>query len=236
MTTKPAPAGKTARRLEWPFLPPNLRAYIERKCGSPVVEAESQGAGYTPGFASVLTCEDGSRHFVKAASVKAQRIFAVSYREEARKLAALPESVASPAAAVASRRRLGGARPRVRRRPQPEPPVAPAGPRRLPGRHRADGGRPHARARGARPGHLRGRVRRAGRPLGPRPVDPARPAPPGGSSRARGRVRRGDRRPDARPHRPARRQLPDRRATARSGCATGTGRWSAPTGWTRCSS
>jgi len=96
MTTEPAPAGKTARRLEWPFLPPNLRAYIERKCGSPVVEAESQGAGFTPGFASVLTCEDGSRHFVKAASVKAQRIFAESYREEARKLAALPESVASP--------------------------------------------------------------------------------------------------------------------------------------------
>ena len=96
MTTYPVPSGKTARRLEWPFLPPNLRAYIERKCGSPVVEAETQDAGFTPGFASVLTCEDGSRHFVKAASVKAQRLFAESYREEARKLTALPESVAAP--------------------------------------------------------------------------------------------------------------------------------------------
>ena len=96
MTTYPVPSGRTARRLEWPFLPPNLRAYIERKCGSPVVEAESQGAGFTPGFASVLTCEDGSRHFVKAASVKAQRIFAESYREEARKLAALPDSCPAP--------------------------------------------------------------------------------------------------------------------------------------------
>jgi hypothetical protein len=93
MTTYPVPSGRTARRLEWPFLPPNLRAYIERKCGSPVVEAESQGAGFTSGFASVLTCEDGSRHFVKAASVKAQRLFADSYREEARKLAALPASI-----------------------------------------------------------------------------------------------------------------------------------------------
>lgn len=92
----PAPSGKTARRLEWPFLPPNLRAYIDRKCGSPVVEAKSQGAGFTPGFASVLTCEDGSRHFVKAASVKAQRVFADSYREEARKLALLPASVPAP--------------------------------------------------------------------------------------------------------------------------------------------
>ncbi|MFC5178493.1 phosphotransferase [Nocardioides taihuensis] len=92
----PVPSGRTARRLEWPHLPPNLRAYVERHCGSPVVEAVSQGAGFTPGFASVLTCEDGSRHFVKAASVKAQRMFADSYREEARKLAALPPEVAAP--------------------------------------------------------------------------------------------------------------------------------------------
>jgi len=96
MTTYPAPSGRTARRLEWPFLPPNLRALIERRCGSPVVEADSQGGGFTPGFASVLTCEDGSRHFVKAASVKAQRPFADSYREEARKLRFIPESVPAP--------------------------------------------------------------------------------------------------------------------------------------------
>jgi hypothetical protein len=92
----PAPVGKTARRLEWAFLPPNLRAFIERKCGSPVVEAISQTSGFTPGFASVLVCADGSRHFVKAASVKAQRAFADSYREEARKLAALPPGIPSP--------------------------------------------------------------------------------------------------------------------------------------------
>jgi hypothetical protein len=92
----PAPHATTARRLEWPFLPPNLRAYIDRKCGSPVVSAISQTSGFTPGFASVLVCEDGSRHFVKAASVKAQRVFADSYREEARKLAALPAAVPAP--------------------------------------------------------------------------------------------------------------------------------------------
>jgi hypothetical protein len=92
----PAPPGATARRLEWPFLPPNLRSYVERRCGSPVVEAVSQTSGFTPGFASVLVCEDGSRHFVKAASVKAQKTFADSYREEGRKLAALPGSVPAP--------------------------------------------------------------------------------------------------------------------------------------------
>lgn len=92
----PAPPEQTARRLEWTFLPPNLRTWIERKCGSPVVEAISRNSGFTPGFASVLVCEDGSLHFVKAASVKAQRLFADSYREEARKLVALPASVPAP--------------------------------------------------------------------------------------------------------------------------------------------
>ncbi|GAA1153935.1 phosphotransferase [Nocardioides aquiterrae] len=90
------PHGRTARRLEWPHLPPHLRALIERRCGSPVASAQSQGAGFTPGFASVLTCEDGTRHFVKAASQKAQRMFADAYREEARKLAALPADAPAP--------------------------------------------------------------------------------------------------------------------------------------------
>nr|WP_246416577.1 phosphotransferase [Nocardioides luti] len=40
-----------------------------------------------------MTCEDGSRYFVKAASTKAQRAFAQAYREEARKLTALPPDV-----------------------------------------------------------------------------------------------------------------------------------------------
>jgi hypothetical protein len=90
------PHGRTARRLEWPHLPPHVRALVGERCGSPVVTARSQGAGFTPGFASVLTCEDGSRHFVKAASQRAQRMFADAYREEARKLAALPEGAPAP--------------------------------------------------------------------------------------------------------------------------------------------
>ena len=96
VTTSTIPHGKTARRLEWAHLPPHIRAEVERHCGAPVTVAESQTAGFTPGFASVLTCADGSRHFVKAASLKAQRLFAESYREEARKLAALPPT--APAA------------------------------------------------------------------------------------------------------------------------------------------
>lgn len=93
------PHGQTARRLEWAHLPPNVRDLVARRCGSPVVEARSQGAGFTPGMAAVLVCEDGSRHFVKAASTRAQRTFAASYREEARKLALLPASAPAPALA-----------------------------------------------------------------------------------------------------------------------------------------
>lgn len=91
------PHGRTARRLAWRFLPVHVRRLVEQRCGSPVVEAISQGGGFTPAFASVLVCADGSRHFVKAASVQAQRAFAGSYRAEARTLAALPDGVPAPA-------------------------------------------------------------------------------------------------------------------------------------------
>ncbi len=90
------PHGRTAQRLTWPHLPPTIRALIEERCGSPVVDAASQGGGFTPGFASVLTCADGGKHFVKAASAKAQKLFADSYREEARKLQVLPAEVPAP--------------------------------------------------------------------------------------------------------------------------------------------
>jgi len=90
------PHGQTSRRLEWVHLPPQVRDVIAARCGAPVVDAKSQGGGFTPGFASVLTCADGSRHFVKAASAVAQRTFAHSYREEARKLSALPGTVPAP--------------------------------------------------------------------------------------------------------------------------------------------
>ena len=90
------PHGRTARRLEWQHLHPDVRALVEQRLGSPVREATSQGAGFTPGFASCLTGEDGSRVFVKAASKQAQRPIAASYAEEARKLALLPEALPAP--------------------------------------------------------------------------------------------------------------------------------------------
>jgi hypothetical protein len=90
------PHGRTARRLDWAHLPPLVRAGVEARLGSPVVDAESRTSGFTPGLASVLVCADGSRHFVKAASAVAQKMFADAYREEARKLRLLPAEVAAP--------------------------------------------------------------------------------------------------------------------------------------------
>ncbi|MDO3395516.1 hypothetical protein QWJ41_07305 [Nocardioides sp. SOB44] len=83
------PHGLTARRLEWVHLPPHVRRLVEQRCGTAVLEARSVTGGYTPGFASVLHGADGSRHYVKAASVTAQRSSALTYAAEAASLAAL---------------------------------------------------------------------------------------------------------------------------------------------------
>ena len=86
----------TAIRLEWPHLPPGVRKAVEDQCGAPVLTAESRDAGFTSGIATVLTCADGSQHFLKAASAKAQRAFAQVYAQEAARLARLPSGLPAP--------------------------------------------------------------------------------------------------------------------------------------------
>lgn len=93
----PVPPLDSARRLEWAHLPPMLRRRIEERCGAPVLGAESIEAGFTPGMASVLTCADGSQHFVKVASHRAQRAYAASYAEEVGHLSTLPPEAPAPA-------------------------------------------------------------------------------------------------------------------------------------------
>jgi len=95
-TLESVPHGRTARRLDWLLLPAEVRRQIEDRLGSRVATAESAGSGFTPGFASVLTGQDGTKMFVKAANTKAQRPFAEAYREEVRKLEALPSGLPVP--------------------------------------------------------------------------------------------------------------------------------------------
>ena len=90
------PHGRTAQRLEWQHLPPAVRRFVEGRLGSQVVRAESQGGGFTPGFASRLTGEDGSRIFVKAANKQAQKQFAEAYAEEVHNLRLLPGGLPVP--------------------------------------------------------------------------------------------------------------------------------------------
>jgi hypothetical protein len=90
------PHGRTALRLEWQFLPKEVRALVEDELGSPVVAADSRTSGFTAGFASVLTGENGAQVFVKAANKIAQAEIAKSYDEEIRKVIALGDTVPAP--------------------------------------------------------------------------------------------------------------------------------------------
>jgi hypothetical protein len=94
------PVRATARRPRWPEVPAAVRTAIERRLGSAVVSAHSAGTGFTPGFASRLTLDDGASVFVKAASSAYDRVhgwpLSDAYREEVRKLTLLPEGIGSP--------------------------------------------------------------------------------------------------------------------------------------------
>jgi aminoglycoside phosphotransferase (APT) family kinase protein len=95
-TLEPLPHGRTARRLDWLLLPPEVRRLVEDRFGTTVVEAHSADAGFTPGCASVLVGANGRRIFLKAASRKAQRPFADAYAQEIRTLRQLPSGLPVP--------------------------------------------------------------------------------------------------------------------------------------------
>ena len=94
------PVRATARRPVWTDLPEPVRQAITERAGSAVVQATSTGVGFTPGFASRLDLEDGRAIFVKAASDADDAnhgwTTSESYREEARKLLALPREIPAP--------------------------------------------------------------------------------------------------------------------------------------------
>lgn len=90
----------TAHRPNWGQLPSAVRAFVEELTRSPVVRAESAGTGFTPGFASRLALEDGGSIFVKGASSADDALhgwpLSDAYREEVRKLTALPAGIGAP--------------------------------------------------------------------------------------------------------------------------------------------
>jgi hypothetical protein len=55
-------------RPAWESVPVQVRAEVERACGSRITSARSLDSGFTPGVAAALDLADGTRRFVKAIS------------------------------------------------------------------------------------------------------------------------------------------------------------------------
>ncbi|ASW55821.1 aminoglycoside phosphotransferase family protein [Plantactinospora sp. KBS50] len=79
------PAGLTMtgdERTAWADLPPEIAAAVERRLGSPVVDATSQPGGFSAGVAARVRLADGGRVFVKAANALAAPGVARFHRRE----------------------------------------------------------------------------------------------------------------------------------------------------------
>ncbi|WP_432572388.1 phosphotransferase family protein [Kineococcus sp. SYSU DK005] len=88
--------GSGGGRPRWEDLPPHVRAGVEDVLGSPVVRAESQAGGFSPGSADRVLTAAGRRAFVKAVGAAQNPHSPVLHRREARVSAALPPSLPVP--------------------------------------------------------------------------------------------------------------------------------------------
>ena len=84
------------RRVDWNDLPAEVRAALERRLGSRVVESITQRTGFSPGLAARVLLHDGRRVFIKAVSGAANPDAPGLHRREARIVAALPASAPVP--------------------------------------------------------------------------------------------------------------------------------------------
>lgn len=80
-------------RIQWSELPAHVRAGLEDVIGGPVVRAESQRGGFSPGSADRVVTADGRRAFVKAANSALNEDTPGLYRREATITAQLPSSI-----------------------------------------------------------------------------------------------------------------------------------------------
>jgi Ser/Thr protein kinase RdoA (MazF antagonist) len=94
MTDVGVPSG--GQRLPWAETPAPVRRAVQGYLGSPVLVAESQPGGFSPGLAARLLLADGRRVFVKAVGVERNPRTPELFRAEARVMAALPATVPAP--------------------------------------------------------------------------------------------------------------------------------------------
>ena len=91
--TAPPAAGV---RTPWEALPEALREAVAELLGAPVVHAETQSGGFSPGAAARLRTAAGRRAFAKAVSAETNPHSPRLHRTEARNAAALPAGVPAP--------------------------------------------------------------------------------------------------------------------------------------------
>ncbi|MET7970223.1 phosphotransferase [Micromonospora sp. NPDC005305] len=92
----PVPYDATADRPDWAALPDGLRDALAARLGGAPVTVRPAGAGFTRGFAAVLTGPAGEPVFVKAAALAEQRHLVDWYAHEAGVLARLPAGLPVP--------------------------------------------------------------------------------------------------------------------------------------------
>ncbi|MEO6511367.1 MAG: hypothetical protein ABIO16_10280 [Nocardioides sp.] len=74
-------------RAPWTAMPDHVRSWVADTLGSEVVEAHEQVGGMSPGCATRLVCDDGTRAFVKAVGPELNQKTPILFRREAGVLA-----------------------------------------------------------------------------------------------------------------------------------------------------
>jgi aminoglycoside phosphotransferase (APT) family kinase protein len=84
------------QRIEWDQIPFDVRRAIEDHLGAPVVEAENQAGGFSPGLAARCRLADGRRAFVKAVSPEQNPQACRIHRREVEVASQLPADLPVP--------------------------------------------------------------------------------------------------------------------------------------------
>ena len=91
---RPPPAAGV--RISWSEVPERVRQEIERRLGSPVIEAITQPGGFSPGLAARLVTSSGRRAFVKGVPPDRNLDTPDIHRQEAAVVSRLPAGLPVP--------------------------------------------------------------------------------------------------------------------------------------------